>query len=190
MSIGVYVLNIFTRQHRDKLEKEFSYQRDERGVIGYQPTEEIITDLGSIQKKITASSKNSGIIAVIGLVFVIIGAYWAYDVKTLIDKAIRTNGTIVSQVSDRNSDGQIMYSAIVLFKPYKQDVVRFKESSSSSHPSWKIGDKVKVYYDPNNVSDAMIDNGVFNYLGQFAFVLLGALLLLFWFFKYQGKSKV
>ncbi|MGB5964901.1 MAG: DUF3592 domain-containing protein [Sulfurimonadaceae bacterium] len=187
LPIGVYVLNIFTKQHREKLEHAFSYQRDERGVIGYQPTEEVITNSEFIQKKITASSKISGIVAVVGLALVIFGAYWTYDVKTLIDKAIRTNGTIVSQVSDRG-DGQTMYSAIVQFRPYKQDAVRFKDSTSSSHPSWKLGDKVHVYYDPNNVKDAMIDSGLFTYIGQFAMILLGVLLLLFSFWKYQIRD--
>lgn len=189
ITIGVYLLNIFAKQHREKLENTFSSQRDERGVVGYQPTDEVITDPEAIQKKSVSVGQSSGITAAIGLLLIIGGAYWTYDVKTLIDKAIRTNGTIVSQVSERNSEGQTMYRAVVQFRPYRQEAVQFKDSTSSSHPSWKVGDKVQVYYDPDNVDDAMVDGGLFNYLVQSIMLLVGAMLLLLSLWQYRQKSK-
>lgn len=66
-------------------------------------------------------------------------------------------------MQESDSGNSITWAPIVEFTPEgSANVVRFKHSISSSHPSWEIGDRVRILSDPTQPQRAMIDSGFWN----------------------------
>ncbi len=108
----------------------------------------------------------------IGIIILIFGLFWSYDIAYLTSKGINTTGTIVDKKS-HHSDGGWTYSPVVVFLAKNGTSVRFEDVTGSSSPSWHIGDKVEVKYDPLEPDNAIIDSGVFNFLGPIAILVFG-----------------
>ena len=187
LAAGTFILLHFSKTYRDKNEKEFTYQQNRDGVIGYLTTEEMITD-SQVVKRATVSKMAHAISAIIGAGVIVGALYWADHLHTYIDKAVRTHGTIVSQKSS-TSDSSTTYAPIIEFTPYKSGTIRFTSSISSSSPSWEVGDSVFVYYDPDNSSDAMMDRGWFNYFFQLMLGLVGLIVFVVSSWQFWKKSQ-
>jgi hypothetical protein len=171
LAAGTYILLRFSKVYRERKEKEYTYQKNESGVIGYEIKKEMISEADIVQKR--SVSKNANAVgAFIGAVALGAALYWADYLHTYIEKSVRTHGTIVSQKSS-TSDGSTTYAPIIEFTPYKSETIRFTSNISSSSPSWNVGDRVFVFYDPQNSSDAMMDRGWFNYFFQLILGLVG-----------------
>ncbi len=175
LAAGVFALLAFSKTYRERKEREFSYSKNEQGLIGYETTQSIITDAKVIQKR-TVSKNAYAFGAVIGTVMVAGSLYWSSQLHAYMESAIRTHGTIVSQKSSY-SDGSTTYAPVIEFRPYKSETIMFTSNIGSSNPSWRVGDDVFVLYDPNNVDDAMMDRGWFNYFFQLLLGLTGAFML-------------
>ena len=183
LAAGTFILLRFSKVYRDRKEKKFKYQKNESGIIGYEATQEFITDAHVVQKS-TVSKRAHAFGAFIGAVMIAGALYWADHLHAYIDSATRTHGVIVSQKSSY-SDGSTTYAPVIEFTPHKSGTVRFTSNVSSSSPSWKVGDMVNVFYDPNNTNDAMMDREWFNYffqliLGSIGIVILGVSSWQFW----------
>ena len=187
LAAGTYILLRFSKAYRERKEKEFTYQENEQGVIGYETTQEMIIEAAVVQKRSVSKSANA-VGAFIGAVALGGALFWANYLHTYIETAIRTHGTIVSQKSS-TSDGSTTYAPIIEYTPYKSETIRFTSNMSSSSPSWEVGDDIFVFYDPNNHSDAMMDRGWFNYFFQMVLGLIGLVVFAVSGWQFWKKSQ-
>ncbi len=174
---SVYVISLFITQYRQRQEEKFDYDSDENGIVGHNVSDEMISTVQEVQKR--SVSRTAYIISTVIGVLIVSGAlYWADYQKKFIEKALHVPGKIVDQQS-RYSDGKTTYAAVVLFTPMNESrEIRFTSKTSSSDPSWHIGDRVVVLYDPSDVHDVMIDKGWLNYIVQIIMFGIGLLLFL------------
>ncbi len=105
------------------------------------------------------------------------GAYYkAQDTRHFLENSMQVEGEVVNLNSRRSSDSYTYY-AEVEFRDNLGERIRFSDSVGSSSPMYKRGDRVTVLYDPENVYDAIIDRGIFNWL--FTMILAGCSFLSF-----------
>lgn len=184
---GTYALLRFSTVYRERKEREFKYLKNASGIIGYETTREIITDVDVVQKA-TVSKRVHAFGAVVGASLIAGALYWSVSLQMYMDKAIRTHGVIISQNSSY-SDGSTTYAPIIEFMPYNSETIRFTSNVSSSSPSWEVGDDVYVFYDPTDIHDAMMDRGWFNYFFQLMLGLIGGVLLAVSSWQFWKKSQ-
>jgi len=108
---GTYALLRFSKVSRERKQREYNYQKDGKGVIGYETTREIITDADDVQKA-TVSKRVHVFGAVVGAALIAGALYWSVSLQMYMDKAIRTHGVIISQNSSY-SDGSTTYAPIL-----------------------------------------------------------------------------
>ncbi|MFT7144762.1 MAG: hypothetical protein ACI9TY_000225 [Alphaproteobacteria bacterium] len=108
------------------------------------------------------------------------GGYWAHSTYTFIDNAHLTEGKIIAMKESRSSStsGSSGYTYAPIVR-YTVNGKTYKHTSkmSSSHPSEKIGDRLPIYYSPQNHGDAMINQGLWSYLFQTILIILGSIIL-------------
>jgi hypothetical protein len=105
------------------------------------------------------------------------GYYWSQNYDEFAARALAAQGQISGFETKTGTEGGITYSAKVRFKDQNQKSYSFTDKVSSSHPSLKTGDRVKVLYDPAAPSDAIIDRGFLNKLPMAALMGAGVLFL-------------
>jgi len=69
------------------------------------------------------------------------------NTNSLLQEGIKTTAVVVKMVSSSSSDGTT-YRPIFEFTDRGNTVRTYKSSVSSSPPSYKVGDKVKIVYNP------------------------------------------
>lgn len=72
------------------------------------------------------------------------------------------------------SDGSYTYYPIVEYGlPNSFEVYQFKHHTGSNPPSFQIGEEVEVLYNPDDFTDAIIDQGLFNYFWPALIIFFG-----------------
>lgn len=106
---------------------------------------------------------------VFGAVAVVLcGVAWLlhHDTSSFIASASRTQGEVMRllyvESSKRNESGT--WKPLVSFKAPSGEIIEFAPSSSSSPPSYEVGETVNVFFDPENPQDARLD-GFFSLWG-------------------------
>ncbi|MEN2487381.1 DUF3592 domain-containing protein [Flavobacterium sp. B11] len=136
------------------------------------------------------------IFSIFNFVFSIIGAgliagaiYLYVDKQTFLAKAEIVQGTVVELVPKRSKESTT-YSPVVSFSTKAGQVITHHSSLSSSPPSYDVGEKVEVFYDPANPNKAEIKGFASLWLGVLilgvvgvVFFLLGSLGILFRWLK-------
>lgn len=101
------------------------------------------------------------IMFIIGFAFLWIGGSWHADTQRRIATMVPATGTIValdartSRTSDRNG---LVYYPVVEFRTSKAETIRFQGEIGSNPSPYKVGDQVKVLYDPQAPQSAVIDS--------------------------------
>jgi hypothetical protein len=113
-----------------------------------------------------------GVFATIGAALFVSGAVVAWNVQSFRAHASRADGTVVALVGSPNSGS----TPVVVFDGPNGEPVRIQGSVASSPPAYAEGEKVTVFYDPQNPKEASID-GFFD--EWFVTVLLGGIGLVF-----------
>lgn len=103
------------------------------------------------------------VFAAVGLGMLLGALIWYRSTSTFIQEAVIAEGTVVKLVPVR-SDGSTTYRPTVRFTAAAGQVVEFSSSSSSRPPAYAVGEKVKVYYRPQEPRDAKI-SGFFSLWG-------------------------
>ena len=147
--------------------------KGEDGVYGYQPSPDFISSQDQIK---TVPLYVHLIFLCLGIGMLVFGAQELEKRKRYLETAPYTVGKIVDQESSY-SDGSTTYFPVVSYSVYEK-AYTFKHNMGSSHPSWNVGDKVKVYYSYDNPKNALMDEGWLNYLWQGIVTLLGLILTL------------
>jgi len=185
--VGVYVLLQFSNRYRRKEEAKFSYTPNDEGLIGYEPLGDFITTQVEVNKRVISQKQHLfGIL--IGIALLMGSLYWADCTYDYIAVSHTVSGTIVGDHSSF-SDGTVVHAAMVEFTPLEFSTQHFTSKVSSSSPSWNIGDSINVLYDPQNINDAMIDRGIWNYAIQIIMGLIAILVLSVSSYQYMKKSK-
>ena len=120
----------------------------------------------------------------------LIGAYFLYkSTSTFLEDAVSTEGTVIELLrvySDSDSGTSITYKPVVEFLDKNGSDFEFTSSSSSNPPSYSIGEKVEVLYNPTSPNKAKI-KGFFSLWGAATivgglgtvFFLIGGAILIF-----------
>lgn len=142
-----------------------------------------LLDDQEIADAVQTSLKQAKIFGYVMLVFSLgmgAGAYYlGLDMRERLENGLRAPGEIVGRKYNRpsSSDSQGTYSAIVEFYDEAGQRYKFTEKHGSSHPTFKKGDRVTVVYMPDNPHDAIVDQGLWNWLLS-GCLGLGALLMI------------
>ncbi|MGN8077925.1 DUF3592 domain-containing protein [Variovorax sp. 22077] len=113
-------------------------------------------------------------VAILRLVFgavalVLCAVAWLlhHNTASFIASASRTQGEVMRllyvESSERHESGGT-WKPLVRFRAPSGEIIEFAPSSSSSPPAYKVGEKVDVFFDPNDPQDAMLD-GFFSLWG-------------------------
>src|SRR2546422_5323420 len=70
------------------------------------------------------------------------------------------------------------YQAVVRFTDQQGQTVTYADKFGFSPPSFMVGQKVRIFYDPQNPQHAMIDRGPKNYAIPFVCAVFGGLMIL------------
>ena len=70
------------------------------------------------------------------------------------------------------------YQAVVRFTDQQGQTVTYADKFGFSRPSFMVGQKVRIFYDPQNPQRAMIDRGPKNYVIPFVCGVFGGLMIL------------
>jgi hypothetical protein len=84
------------------------------------------------------------------------GAFLGYQSWTLARDGATTTGTVIENREVSDSEGTT-YKPVVRFE-VGDEVYTFEGGNSSSPPAYRVGQTVPVQYDPNNPSNAQINN--------------------------------
>lgn len=77
-------------------------------------------------------------------------AYRAYNnTVSLLQEGIKTTATVKAMVTVSSDDGYT-YKPVFEFKDRSNTLRTYKSSVSSNPPSYKVGQKVKIVYDPKD----------------------------------------
>ena len=80
-------------------------------------------------------------------------AYFAYTnyvhSKDLVNNGIKTTATVIDLLTVAGDDGNT-YKPVFEFKDRSDRVITFESEISSSPPSYRIGEKVDILYDPDD----------------------------------------
>lgn len=122
--------------------------------------------------------------SVFNYVFSLIGAgllagaiYLYVDKQAFLEKAETTQGTVIEMIPKRSKDSTT-YSPVVSFTTKSGQTITYTSSTSSNPPSYDVGEKVEIFYDPANPNDAEI-NGFFSlWLGVLILGFIGTVFFL------------
>ena len=70
------------------------------------------------------------------------------------------------------------YQAVVRFTDQQGQTVTYADKFGFSRPSFMVGQKVRIFYDPQTPQHAMIDRGPKNYAIPFVCAVFGGLMIL------------
>lgn len=106
------------------------------------------------------------------------GAIYLYvDKQAFLEKAETTQGTVIEMIPKRSKDSTT-YSPVVSFTTKSGQTITYTSSTSSNPPSYDVGEKVEIFYDPANPNDAEI-NGFFSlWLGVLILGFIGTVFFL------------
>ncbi|MBN8588079.1 MAG: DUF3592 domain-containing protein [Rhodothermia bacterium] len=132
-----------------------------------------------------------GIFALIGLPFMLVGLWFGYDLYQFSTTALRAEGEVVDMA--RSSKGSA--APIVAFRARDGQMYEVTGDVFSSPPSYHIGEKATVKYQPSNPNNARISDwtnwlfpGIFGTLGTiFTALGLGGLIFM-WRKKKMAQS--
>jgi hypothetical protein len=91
--------------------------------------------------------------------------------------ALPAMGTVVELEESYSDDSYVYYPIVEYAPPNSYDLIRFRHNSGSNPPSYRIGEEVDVLFDPDDVNNAMIDSGLFNYFLPTLIIFFGFIFL-------------
>ena len=149
-----------------------------------KPAEQFLSagDRGqSIPAQIASNRLGLPIIALFAIILALVGCYQGYRIARLEHAGVRAEGEVVDLKSE-NSDRGYTYYPIVRFPIGDQRSVQFKDDIGSDPPSYRVGDRVTVLFLADDLREAVIDRGIWNWV--IPSLLLGAAALLAWLFVF------
>jgi hypothetical protein len=113
------------------------------------------------------------IVIIIGLVLLGIGALLFWREQTFLSKAELVTGTVVDLDYSSSSDGGGSYCPVIEFTTQNGQAVRYYGNVCTNPPSYDLGDKQEVLYDPENIDRVQMNGFWSKYVGPFVFAVIG-----------------
>ncbi len=132
-------------------------------------------------------AKSAPVLMALGVVLVIAGAFWFQHQTAFLARALIAHGIVVRNEASEDSDGKASYHAVFAFTDRNGRELTVQDSVGTS-PAWfSSGDKVKVFYAPENSADAKLDRGMWNWLVPLLIAALGTLMLSAGLYGYAAR---
>jgi hypothetical protein len=101
-------------------------------------------------------------ITVVGLGILFLGWQWYASRQSRVAAMLSTQGEVVDFVSRLTSSSNrgrtYIFYPVVEFRTAEGEIIRFEGSSGSNPPMYRVGDTVRVRYDPHIPQSAVIDS--------------------------------
>ena len=149
--------------------------KGEKHTVVVSATE--IATITAAQNKQTAYALP--ILMLVGAGLLVGGALWFRSTTTFMATALSADGVVLSNEESDTSDSESSYHAVVEFTDRGGNRVIYQDGVGSSPPLHSTGDKVRVFYAPENSSSAMIDRGIWNWLVPALMACVGGLMFAF-----------
>jgi hypothetical protein len=121
---------------------------------------------------------------IVGLIFLLGGGFWIHRNhldQFVLKPAVAEGQVVENQQVDSYRHGvrsRTSYRAIVQFTDRHGQSVKLPDWISFEPPAYYVGQRVNVFYDPQNSQSAMIDRGAKNYFLLVLFGGFGGLMVL------------
>jgi Protein of unknown function (DUF3592) len=105
-----------------------------------------------------------GLLLLAGLVFLSVATKTWVDSRHFLATAVSTRGDvvdIVEVVTQRSGEAdQYHYEPVVRFLTPQEEVVEFQADESIDRKKVRVGDQIRILYDPENPSEARLDSAL------------------------------
>lgn len=185
---GVHSFDDFKKNMQQKVSGDDSIL-DSESNKNYQPSNEFITSQTEVSQRQKVPAWLGKVFLLIGVGLIIGGGIFAKQRAEFISTAVKTTGKVVDMRAS-TSDGSTTYAPLVRYNFNNEaNPVTFKHKVSSTHPSWRRGDTVQVLYNPKDKTDAMIDDGLWNWMGPGVLAFIGIIFSLVGLTSSRKKDK-
>ncbi|HEX9060963.1 MAG TPA: DUF3592 domain-containing protein [Clostridia bacterium] len=126
---------------------------------------------------------------VIGSIFILTGSVLIINQILFLNKACSAEGTVIDMKMSKGKghDKDTTFAPVVQFKLTEGENITFTSSVGSSPPQFKIGDSVKVLYNPDNPGNAEINSFLSLWFLQIIFLFIG---MVFFIISIIGLSRM
>jgi Protein of unknown function (DUF3592) len=127
----------------------------------------------------------------LGLILLLVAGFLYTREAGFLKTAETVTGTVVDLQYTSDSDGGGSYCPVIDFDTKAGAPVRYYGNVCSAPPSYDLGDKVEVVYDPANIKHVAMNNFWSKYLGSFVLAVIGLpfMILGLWLGFHSGKAK-
>lgn len=187
--VGIYLIVHMRRALKkrdisslDELKESFR-NTDMKTRRGTDPEQkELITTKDELQQDLSRNSKKlkyvGPIFTVVGAGVLALGIYLGMERADFLETALEASGEVI-RLKEKRSDDSYVYYPVVRYKlPGTDRQLIFEHDSGSNPPSYQVGENVRVLYDPQDPNQAIIDAGIFNWMGPGIATLLGGIFAL------------
>lgn len=116
---------------------------------------------------------------VIGLALMVGGAWWEQHRAIFMATAAVADGRVIGgDWSGGSGSSRPTFHAVVQFSDANGRSVTYRDEIGTNPPSFRIGETVRIYYDPERPESALIDRGFWNWVLPMLVALGGFLALL------------
>jgi len=115
------------------------------------------------------------IFVILGGILVALALFFLMRVRRFLAGANEARGQVVQMVYRSGSDDGGGYSAVYQFKTLDGQTIMKQDSLSSNPPRFKVGQDIKVLYEPGNPNKAYINNWMSLYFLPGLLGLLGVI---------------
>lgn len=128
------------------------------------------------------------VLSIIGAVLIAVGggiAWWQY---MLIQGREISEGRVTALEGHPGSKGGTTYNIIAEFRDSAGTKYSYRSGFSSSSPGYKVGDKIRIYFDRKNPSDCGVMSFGYRFGAAWCFIVAGLALFLVqagWYFGNQ-----
>jgi hypothetical protein len=92
-----------------------------------------------------------------GVVLLALGTKSLVDSRRFLAKAAVADGVVVDIARDVDLDNEVSFYPVIEFVTLREQVVRFKADEATPRPDQRMGEEVRILYDPANPQDARLD---------------------------------
>ncbi len=115
------------------------------------------------------------IFLIVGVVLLFIAYNLYASTQQFLKVSVKAVGTVVEMKSVRDSDDDLTYKPVITYKDRTGLEHTFTSSTSSNPPSYSVGDKVELLYDPQKPEQPSINTWIDLYIGVLVLGIIGGL---------------
>ena len=143
----------------------------------------VVVSAADIAAATATQSKSASVaqpvLLLVGAALLIGGGIWFDRQVAFLHAAVEASGVVLRNEESDDADSNTSYHPVIAFTDRRGEQATFRDSVGTSPPMYATGDKVKVFYAPNNSSHAELDRGIWNWLVPLLLAAAGALLSAF-----------